>query len=69
MPFDTNQGMRAGMGDGMLESASEILRLRPMWEQEYTNGQTNKQFQDWVKDPAVLQRYQNAPKIMPMGQV
>lgn len=57
--------MRASMGSGMLQSAAEILTLRPYWEQEYTNGLTGKQFEDWVRDPAVLQRYQNAPKIMP----
>lgn len=66
MPFDTSQGMRGpSMGSGLVQSAAEILQLRPYWEQEYMNGQTMKQFADWVKDPQILQRYQNVTKAMP----
>ena len=57
-----------GMGSGMAQSAAEILHLRPYWEQEYYSGTTNKQFSDWVRDPVVLSRYQNSPKIMPSPQ-
>jgi hypothetical protein len=66
MPFDTNQGMRSpNMGSGLIQSAAEILQLRPYWEQEYMNGQTMQQFSDWIKDPTVKQRYQNVGKAMP----
>jgi hypothetical protein len=66
MPFDTNPGMRnPQMGSGLIQSASEILQLRPYWEQEYMNGLTDKQFQDWIQDPQIQQRYQSVTKAMP----
>jgi len=54
-----------GMGSGLAQGTAEMLQLRPLWEQEYSNGITGLQFADWVKHPDTMKRYPNAFKMLP----
>jgi hypothetical protein len=52
----------------MIQGAADLLQLRPYWEREYMNGDTQLQFQQWIKDPEVIKRYQ-AQQQAPSSQI
>ena len=39
----------ANMGTGTAQGAADTIRLRKAWQAEYTEGQTELQFPDWLK--------------------
>lgn len=65
MPQATDMRGQPSMGSGMAQSAAELIELRPVWEQQYTEGMTNLPFEQWVRQVKQMQQAPNAPKIMP----
>ena len=63
MPTDMRG--QPSMGTGMAQSAAELMQMRPIWEEQYANGQTTLQFNEWLRLQQQMQQAPNAPKIMP----
>lgn len=54
-----------GMGSGLAQGTTEILRLRPVWQQQIADGSTTLPFDQWAMQPEVQAQYRNAPKPLP----
>ena len=44
-----NMAGMPNMGTGTAQGAADTIRLRKVWQEEYSSGETEMQFPDWLK--------------------
>jgi hypothetical protein len=45
----STNSMRPSLGAGLAEGAANLKTLHAQWQEDYTNGVTQLQFRDWMK--------------------
>lgn len=63
--FGTGLRSNPTMGSGLAQGASEVVQLRPIWQQAIADGETNLPFDMWVRQPEVQAQFLSAQKPLP----
>ena len=44
---------RNAMGSGLAQGSADLVRLRKMWQDQYSQGETQLQFREWLQEQGI----------------